>query len=341
MSSLLSYTCHTVRVAAPAAVAFFVIPGLLGGEFVPEDWRFRTPVVVNAPRGQLCVLKFTRGIYLNSRRDFGDLRLVHRGREVAYLIEAAPDAPYEESSAHGAPHRASSPGGRGSDYLFDFGAPGIPQDLVRMDVGDRAFHREVQVMSSMDGGQWAQSTLAAVYRAGRHSSSTVTLKGTRDRFLLVHLIDHDDTPLDVRAIGVFTRERRLKFLSHGPGEYLLYSGNPFAEAPVYDLAIVLARGFKRSAATAALSAMGANPAYQPAQQSFERTVARRFVAKAAGVCVLVLGFGFWAVFAPRFNRLNCRHRYRRRRRRRSPPEETPIQAPAAAALSRAVSAGGD
>jgi len=128
-----------------------------------------------------------------------------------------------------------------SNLVFDLGAAHLPYSRIRLDSDSTQFYRACDVESSTDGKDWNYVSTQAIYRLHDDESLTLGWVGVHERYVRLRVRNGQDQPLAVRQATFDAVEQRLRFLPQTTGEYTLYYGNPKAQAPVYDLGMILAK----------------------------------------------------------------------------------------------------
>jgi hypothetical protein len=183
-------------------------------------------------------------------------------------------------------------------YELDFGAPGVPKDLIRFEVdGGAMFHRAVEIETSDDTKKgWAPHSRGVLYRTPDEESLWLQLGDTLARYLRVRIRHNDDKPLAVRSISAESILRRVIFpVNATGGDYWLYYGNPNARTPGYDLPMVLARSSVESARTVNAAAEEPNPGFQPPPPPVVPFSDRHPEVLYGVLGIAVLGLGFLTV----------------------------------------------
>ncbi|MBX9600307.1 MAG: DUF3999 domain-containing protein [Bryobacteraceae bacterium] len=189
-----------------------------------------------------------------------------------------------------APPPQPEPAARATLHACDLGAA-APVEKVRFEIGAqslaRGFHRAVLLESSPDAVKWTFAGSGVLSRLADETSLTVNVQGVA-RHWRARVFHRDDQPLPVTAMHFETVVREIRFERESPGEYALYYGNPAAQAPAYDLPVLL-RGIAPQVTPAPLGARELNPAYREP----EKPISERNPWLLQGIliaAVLILGF---------------------------------------------------
>jgi hypothetical protein len=146
---------------------------------------------------------------------------------------------------------------------FDFGTTRLPFSRIRLDSGTPRFYRICDIESSEIGKDWTFISTQAIYRLDGEESLALSYSGMPERFLRLSVRNGQDQRLSVRQVALDTVEQRLKFLPSATGRYVLYYGNPKAQAPSYDLAMILSRRAPEDTLLITAGSTQLNPEYHP------------------------------------------------------------------------------
>jgi hypothetical protein len=176
--------------------------------------------------------------------------------------------------------------------VADTGSSAPRDRLIVTAASPAVFHRSVTLEESRDGKAWFWLAAGALYRVASEESLSVEFGETRARWLRLCVFQGDDEPLKFDSLRLEGIDHEMIFAG---GDAWLYTGNPKAFAPVYDLAKTAPANFADSAVQGALQAMEANPAYvgpaAPVQPWTDRYPALLY--SALGIAVAGLG---WMAF---------------------------------------------
>jgi hypothetical protein len=208
----------------------------------------------------------------------------------AQAFETIATPPKRMSLGSCTPHPQPEPPSRATLHACDLGVA-VPVESVRFEVDPqslaRGFHRAVQLEWSPDAVKWVSAGSGVLSRLADETSLTVNVQGFA-RHWRARIFDRDDQPLPVTSMHFETVVREILFERESPGEYALYYGNPAAQAPAYDLPVLL-RGSAPHVNPARLGERQPNPAFREP----EKPISERNPWLLQGiliVAVLVLGF---------------------------------------------------
>ena len=161
------------------------------------------------------------------------------------------------------PQRSEDPQTKSSVLLVDLMQSGVPYDCVRADAGPSHYFRAVELETSADAKDWRFVAGGTIFQTESDSSQSLTFSERHDQYLRLRIFNGDDQPVPVNNIALEDTLRLLKFRLAAAGPFYLFTGNPEAKAPSYDLAAVVAREAPPPEVPAALLAPSANPGYCP------------------------------------------------------------------------------
>jgi len=161
------------------------------------------------------------------------------------------------------PQRSEDPQMKSSVLLVDLKQSGIPYDCVRVEAGPSHYFRAVELETSADAKDWRFVAGGTIFQTESDSSQSLTFSERHDQYLRLRIFNGDDQPVPVNNIALEDTLRLLKFRLAAAGPFYLFTGNPEAKAPSYDLAAVVAHEAPPPEVPAALLAPSANPGYCP------------------------------------------------------------------------------
>jgi hypothetical protein len=155
--------------------------------------------------------------------------------------------------------------GKATLLTFDLGAA-VPHSRLRIESSDAAFQRACQILTSANGKDWAYVSAGVVYRFPDEAPAALEFPERHDRYLRLRILNGDDRPIQVSRAEFQTLLRRVRFLADSTGEYALLCGNPKANAPSYDLSVILSRRAPAPDVALAAGAARRNPGYKPPEK---------------------------------------------------------------------------
>ncbi len=190
------------------------------------------------------------------------------------------------------PQRSEDPETKSSLLLIDLKQAGVPYDRVRLESGSH-YYRAAELETSKDGKDWRFAATGTIFQTASEPSTGLTFGERHERFLRLRIFNGDDKPIPVKRVAVEATVRLLKFaLAAGAGQPYLFTGNPDAKAPSYDLAAVLAREAPQPEVRATLLAPAGNPGYRspppPVKPWSERYP--QLLYGTLAVAILVMGY---------------------------------------------------
>ena len=157
---------------------------------------------------------------------------------------------------------------------IDLGAARVPLVGLRFHTGEPLFVRRVNVLTR----QWTNGEVrerplggGTIYRVAVEGQATAAqLDLTLDvqpptRELVLAIDNGDSPPLPVEAVDALRRPTHLVFLARQAGTFHLFSGNPRATAPRYDVAALASQLKGATVALLKPGALGANPEFRPSE----------------------------------------------------------------------------
>jgi hypothetical protein len=157
---------------------------------------------------------------------------------------------------------------------IDLGAARVPLAGLRFHTGEPLFVRRVNVLTrqwtngevrerSLGGGTIYRVAVEGQATAGQLDLALDVQPPTRE---LVLAIDNGDSPpLPVEAVDMLRRPTHLVFLARQAGTFQLFSGNPRATAPRYDVAALASQLKGANVALLKPGTLGANPDFRPSE----------------------------------------------------------------------------
>jgi hypothetical protein len=120
-----------------------------------DTWRWQYQASIEAPTGAggVASVRLTRDIYIRSRPDLADLRVVRGGDEVPYLIEMRRGAVENREFEPTVLNQSVVPG-RGLQLTLDLGGH-WKHTRVRMATAETNFRQKVRIETSNDNRSWA------------------------------------------------------------------------------------------------------------------------------------------------------------------------------------------
>ena len=187
---------------------------------------------------------------------------------------------YEEESPAPPPETAATrlgeriEGAGETRLTLDLGAARLPLAGLRFETDEPLFIRRVNVLTRQwENGEVRERSLGGgtIYRVAVEGRSAVAQLDlaldvqppTRE---LVLVIDNGDSPpLPVDAVVALRRPTQLVFLARQTGAFQLFSGNPRAPVPRYDVAALASQLKGASVASLLPGGLGANPEFRPSE----------------------------------------------------------------------------
>jgi hypothetical protein len=188
------------------------------------------------------------------------------------LHEEDSPAPPPEAAAARLGERIESAGE--TRLTIDLGAARVPLAGLRFHTGEPLFTRRVNVLTRQwTNGEVRERSLGGgtIYRVAVEGQATagqldLTLDAQPPTRELVLAIDNGDSPpLPVEAVDALRRPTHLVFLARQAGTFVLFSGNPRAAAPRYDVAALASQLKGANVSLLKLGAMVANPEFHPSE----------------------------------------------------------------------------
>ncbi len=135
-----------------AVLSLLCFAALAGAYFKPAHWRLLRSVTAEQP-GQVSLLPLDRTVYESARADLADLRVVHDGREVPYVIETLTGSFEQTELRPEILDRTVAPGA-GLELTLDLGGA-VRHNRLRISTGQTNFRVKVRIETSADGRRWA------------------------------------------------------------------------------------------------------------------------------------------------------------------------------------------
>jgi hypothetical protein len=116
-------------------------------------WQYQAPIQVSPDSNGIASARVTRDIYVHSRPDLSDLRVLRGGEETAYLIETRRGATENREFEPVVVDQSVVPG-RGLRLTLDIGGHS-KHTRVRIATGETNFRQKVRIETSDDNRSWA------------------------------------------------------------------------------------------------------------------------------------------------------------------------------------------
>lgn len=188
------------------------------------------------------------------------------------------------------PQRSEDPETKSSLLLIDLKQSGVPYDRVRLNSDPSHYYRAAELETSTDGNDWRFAANGTIFQTASEACPGLNFAERHERYLRLRIFNGDDRPIPVKSVVVEATVRLLKFtLGAGAGPFYLFTGNPQAKAPSYDLAAILAREAPRPEVRAALLPPAANPGYRPPTPPWSERYPQLLYGTLA-LAILVMGY---------------------------------------------------
>ena len=116
-------------------------------------WKVQSAIQVPEGSAGIAAVKLTREVYVQSRADLGDLRVVRRGEEVPYLIDARRGTVEFREIATPVINQSVAPG-RGLQLTLDLGSH-FKHSRIRLSTSETNFKQKVRIETGEDGRSWS------------------------------------------------------------------------------------------------------------------------------------------------------------------------------------------
>ncbi len=181
--------------------------GLLHGDFAASAWKVHREILGSATG--LASIKFDRAIYAAASPTFSDLRVLHDGGELPYILEIAADSETLSRRTGMVVDRAIRDGNL--ELVYDLGQV-VPHNRLRIDTERRNFRQRVKIETSEDAKRWAvvrdDAAIFDFTQDGRQISSLDIDYPDSSRRYLRLTIDGWVDPKNVQTASVVQFERR-------------------------------------------------------------------------------------------------------------------------------------
>jgi hypothetical protein len=178
---------------------------------------------------------------------------------------------------------------RTTEIILDLGHRNMPLYEISLNFSDPNFFRKVTLFGRNSKTRvvrypvedspahektlkvpWSRITEGTVFRFSsrddREESLKISLKPAQYRYLKARVDNRDDPPLNFTGAKVIRLVKQLEFQPKGNASYELYTGNPKAAVPAYDLGHYVGRLRKEGVAQASLGDLIPNPAHKAAER---------------------------------------------------------------------------
>ncbi|MGD0577289.1 MAG: DUF3999 family protein [Bryobacteraceae bacterium] len=178
---------------------------------------------------------------------------------------------------------------------FDLGDAHLPYARIRLDSATARFYRACDVESSDNGKDWTYLSTQAIYRLDGEESLALSYSGSCERYVRLRVHNGQDRPLAADQAAFDAVEQRLQFLPPAAGEYALYYGNSKAQAPAYDLGMILARRAPEQAIVVAAGTQRLTPDYRPPEPPAKPWSERHMEVLYVTLGLALAGMGWYCV----------------------------------------------
>lgn len=220
-----------------------------------SDWSFRKSVTISNTGPQQFDLDLD--VLANSQSDFSDLRLMHGGEQIPYLIDPAAGTWYRKPVVV-ATNDAQNP--TVSRWIMHLERPHLPVTEVRCDTATALFERDMtlyEIRHDSDHGDAFRQVLAngkwtkTPATASKSFSLTLNPPPLTDT-LILETRNGDNPPIQLGHFLYIHALTRIFFEAQAGEQLYLYYGNSAVSAPHYDLNLVSAQLRSANKSTAIL-----------------------------------------------------------------------------------------
>jgi hypothetical protein len=134
------------------------------------------------------------------------------------------------------PAVAEDPKAQTTSLVTDIGFEGLAYDRLTLAIAPGLFSRNVEISTSSDKKKWSFVGRGVVARTAEEEWLSINFPEQWNRYVRVTVFNRDSSPLKITRLHLSALRRLLQFQSAATGPYWLYSGNPTAAQPSYDLA---------------------------------------------------------------------------------------------------------
>jgi hypothetical protein len=161
-------------------------------------------------------------------------------------------------------------GAPASAWIIELGGRSVPCSQIDVEISDRSFVRDYEIEAGGPAG--SESAFRQIHsgvwqrKAGEKAALVpARFPEVRAARLRLVVIDHENSPLDLRSVKFSSAARQVVFAPpKGHRDQLrLYYGNPDAQPPYYDFARNLPEQLSPKPARTTLGPRQANPTYVP------------------------------------------------------------------------------
>jgi hypothetical protein len=230
---------------------------LTGAPLDAKEWTFRRAVQIAEPGVQ--ELELDLDALAKSRPNFADLRLLHGGNQIPYVLEQ----PALARSLNLAPEASPDPGHASlSIWRLRLPKAGLPLRSVVLYSVTSLFQREIRIFEKLpaqDGGTYDNVLASGQWRRTPQPGlpeTRVFELGQRMRMdtLWIETDNGDNPSIALGSVQAVYPVVRLVFKVADTDGFALAYGNPSVNGPTYDLGLVAGRLLTSSRATAHLGA---------------------------------------------------------------------------------------
>ena len=139
-------------------------------------WQVEAPIQVPPGSAGIASAKLTRDIYVRSRADLADLRVVRGGEEIPYLVEVRRGSVEFRETEPTVINQSVIPG-RGLQLTLDLGSH-IMHSRIRISTGEANFRQKVRIETSNNERSWAIARIEGYifdFSQGDHHMALLTV----------------------------------------------------------------------------------------------------------------------------------------------------------------------
>ena len=217
---------------------------LTGAPIDTKDWTRRKPITLS--RAGIQELELTPAILAKTQTDFADLRLLHDGNQIPYVVEQPALARALSITPLSSPDPTHA---SVSVWQLHLPQKGFPLRRLVLSSPTPLFQREFRIFEKIannEGGVYELTLASGEWHRtpdpGAPESRVLEIpQRTRTDTLWIETDNGDNPPLTLAPVQVVYPVVRLIFKTESTNGFALAYGNPAANAPRYDLSLVAAK----------------------------------------------------------------------------------------------------
>jgi hypothetical protein len=221
-----------------------------------STWSYRKPVIITRPGVQQ--LEMDPEVLSHAQPDFADLRLLHEGSQISYVLERT-TLQRALTPQVTATNDAHNP--RVGRWILKLPQPNLPVTRLTCSAKTSLFERELtasenvrdergdEYQHALGRGSWTRTS-----SWWRKDFSLAFDSPPQSDAIILETDNGDNRPIELENFQLFYPATRILFRANPGDKLFLYYGNPGVNSPRYDLSLVAGDLLAASKSDASLGA---------------------------------------------------------------------------------------